>query len=261
MTRDGPGAHKREKYERKMTAATTFTPRVAAFALPADDTARRLHMGALASELGMETATYIGPFKRGRAGSSPKIFSNGPQLWLERYAECDYFRHDPLVRYARTSTIPTWWDRSICESEPEVAVVETGERFGLRAGLVFPVCAADGNLGILSFASHSISLSESDAQSAFAKGLLMATLMHRSVRDTLIEAGQAIKPQLTRREVECLKWIALGKSSWEISHIIGISEHGVLYHIRNVMAKYGVSNRHVAVRRAMEDGAIDWAAR
>ncbi|HVW52726.1 MAG TPA: LuxR C-terminal-related transcriptional regulator [Trinickia sp.] len=42
---------------------------------------------------------------------------------------------------------------------------------------------------------------------------------------------KARKPRLTPRELECLKWIAAGKSSWEISHIIGISEHGVLYHI------------------------------
>lgn len=152
-------------------------------------------------------------------------------------------------------------DRSICESEQEVAVVETAEQFGLGAGLVFPIYAADGHLGILTFASRTFSVVGLDVQIVFAKGLLMATLMHRGVQEMLAESAQAIKPRLTPRELECLKWIAAGKSSWEISHIIGISEHGVLYHIRNVMAKYGVRNRHVAVRRAMEDGLIDWTTR
>jgi len=244
-----------------MIAATTPAPRLGAFALPADDPARRLQLSELAREVGLETATYIGPFKHGGPPPAPKIFSNGPQPWVERYAEREYFRHDPLVRYARTTAIPAFWDRSICESEQEVAVVETGEQFGLRAGLVFPIYAADGYLGILSFASPSFHVSEVDVQFVFAKGLLMATLMHRGVQEMLAESERAIKPQLTARELECLKWIAAGKSSWEISHIIGISEHGVLYHIRNVMAKYGVSNRHVAVRRAMEDGLISWTVR
>ncbi|PRG00281.1 helix-turn-helix transcriptional regulator [Burkholderia ambifaria] len=244
-----------------MNSKWNIEPRLGGFSLPLEDSARRMYLAELAGDMGLEITTYIGPFKYSGGDPAPLIFSNGPQSWINRYAECEYFRRDPLVRYARKNAVPISWDRSICESDEEVVVVEEGEKFGLRGGLVFPTFSATYCSGVLIFSSSAFSMLEFDAPSLFAKGLLIATLIQRGVEDLFAEADQSIRPSLTRRELECLKWIAAGKSSWEISHIIGISEHGVQYHIRNVMAKYGVRSRHLAVRRAMEDGQIEWASR
>jgi LuxR family quorum-sensing transcriptional regulator LasR len=50
--------------------------------------------------------------------------------------------------------------------------------------------------------------------------------------------------------------VADGKSSWEISVILGISEHGVVHHMRNCMSKFGVHSRHLAVARATACGLL-----
>lgn len=57
---------------------------------------------------------------------------------------------------------------------------------------------------------------------------------------------------LTKREEECLTWTAGGKTSWEISVILGVSESTVTFHLRNVVTKLKASNRTHAVAKAMK---------
>lgn len=65
---------------------------------------------------------------------------------------------------------------------------------------------------------------------------------------------------LSDRERNCLSWVALGKSSWEIGRILSISENTVVFHIKNAMRKLGAGNRVLAVAKAVELGLIERAA-
>ena len=62
---------------------------------------------------------------------------------------------------------------------------------------------------------------------------------------------------LSTREKEVLNWLKLGKSSWDISVILGISERTVNFHIYNMMQKLEVVNRPQAVAAALYLGLID----
>jgi DNA-binding CsgD family transcriptional regulator len=62
--------------------------------------------------------------------------------------------------------------------------------------------------------------------------------------------------RLTMREVECLGWAAQGKSEWEISQILGISEHTAEKHLINARVKLGAVNRVHAVATALRRGVI-----
>jgi DNA-binding CsgD family transcriptional regulator len=48
---------------------------------------------------------------------------------------------------------------------------------------------------------------------------------------------------LTRRETECLKWVDEGKSDWDISEILAISEATVHAHIENAKKKMALRSR------------------
>ena len=48
---------------------------------------------------------------------------------------------------------------------------------------------------------------------------------------------------LTSREQSCLNWAAHGKTSWEISIILGITERTINFHFQNAYAKLGISKR------------------
>lgn len=62
--------------------------------------------------------------------------------------------------------------------------------------------------------------------------------------------------QVSPREKEVLNWLKQGKSSWDISMIIGISQSTVNFHIYNVMQKLGASNRPQAIAVAAHMGII-----
>ena len=57
---------------------------------------------------------------------------------------------------------------------------------------------------------------------------------------------------LTQREAEVLRWLAEGKTSYEIATILKISPRTVSKHLRRVYQKLGVENRHAAVAMAWE---------
>jgi DNA-binding CsgD family transcriptional regulator len=56
---------------------------------------------------------------------------------------------------------------------------------------------------------------------------------------------------LSAREREVLKWLRLGKTSWDISMILRISERTVNYHVGNIMKKLDVTNRLQAVSKSV----------
>lgn len=65
------------------------------------------------------------------------------------------------------------------------------------------------------------------------------------------------RPRLTPREQECLQWAALGKSEWEVSQILGISEHTAEKHLLNAKTKLGAANRVQAVAEAFRCGLLE----
>jgi LuxR family transcriptional activator of conjugal transfer of Ti plasmids len=62
--------------------------------------------------------------------------------------------------------------------------------------------------------------------------------------------------QLSQREMDCLNWAALGKSSCDIGTILTISENTVNFHVKNAMKKLETSTRIVAVIKAIQLGLI-----
>ena len=59
------------------------------------------------------------------------------------------------------------------------------------------------------------------------------------------------------REVEILVELAKGHSDKLIGRSVGISAHGVRYHLKNIYFKMGVENRLQAINRARETGLIE----
>ena len=64
---------------------------------------------------------------------------------------------------------------------------------------------------------------------------------------------------LSTREKDVLNWLKQGKSSWDISAILGISERTVNYHVYNIMEKLEAVNRPQALAIALRLGLIEIA--
>jgi DNA-binding NarL/FixJ family response regulator len=62
---------------------------------------------------------------------------------------------------------------------------------------------------------------------------------------------------LTLREIEVLKFVALGQSNKGIARTIGVSEDTVKSHMRNVLGKLGANDRTHAVTLALKRGIFE----
>ena len=77
--------------------------------------------------------------------------------------------------------------------------------------------------------------------------LLFEEIMSELPADCLLSYG------LTPREGEVLRWLAQGKSRFEIASILKISPRTVSKHLERVYLQLGVENRHAAVAMVQEE--------
>lgn len=86
--------------------------------------------------------------------------------------------------------------------------------------------------------------------------LLVAIIRKRLAR-TRRSAIWPDRVELNPREIEALSWAARGKTSVEISEIMGLSKRTVDFHIDNAREKLGVPTRIQAAVKAATSGLID----
>lgn len=62
--------------------------------------------------------------------------------------------------------------------------------------------------------------------------------------------------KITRREKECIRWASIGKTSWEISQILDISQRTVDFHLTNCIKKTNSTNRQHAIVKCILSGEL-----
>ena len=65
-----------------------------------------------------------------------------------------------------------------------------------------------------------------------------------------------ISPTLTRREVQCLRWAAAGKTDAEIGIILDLSVSTVRFHLRNAAERLGAKGRAQSIQLAVGLGYV-----
>ncbi len=184
------------------------------------------------------------------------LLSGWSTAWLERYVSQDYVQVDPVAHRLRASAAPFVWSECLADRpiDPTARqVIEEAAAIGMRDGLCVPLWGLDGRRSVLSLAAHRVDLSPSEL------ALMQLVAIHVQNRlQTLSDAPRA-EPRrgLSPRERECLRWIAAGKTSWEISSILGLSESTTEGYIAAATRKLGAANRTQAVVEAIRRGIID----
>ncbi|MEP9386182.1 LuxR family transcriptional regulator [Mesorhizobium sp. KR9-304] len=184
------------------------------------------------------------------------LLCDWPAEWLERYVARNYVDHDPVVSRMKQLPAPVQWSDAAggtkIDSDGEVVMGDAGE-FKLKDGLAFPLVTLDGQIVMVSLGGERIEMSNQE----FGMISLVATYAIGRAMQLLTEGNRAIDHiELTPRERECLTWAAAGKSEWEISQILGISEHTSEKHLLNAKFKLGAVNRVQAVAEAIRRGYI-----
>ncbi|MDC8758933.1 helix-turn-helix transcriptional regulator [Janthinobacterium fluminis] len=208
-------------------------------------------------KLGMEYYLYGARFVIDRNKSIDRILTNYSSAWRQKYEQQNYIEIDPVISHVANRLTPLIWRPETYSRPDQTAFFEEARAFGLAAGISYPVHGRNGDVGVLSFAvSRQCDDARKLLQMNVLHGPLIVNFVHQTMQSIVNKPGVALTSPLTKRELECLKWVASGKSTWEISRILGISEHGVVHHVRNMMSKFNVSCRHQAVVRASFCGLI-----
>lgn len=187
------------------------------------------------------------------------IIDNYPEKWRKYYDDAGLLKYDPVVDYSKSHHSPINWNvfekKSIKKESPNV--IREAQESGLITGFSFPIHTASNGFGMLSFA-HSDKDIYTD--SLFLHASTNVPLMLPSLVDNYQKINTTHKKSdsiLTKREKECLAWASEGKSTWDISKILGCSERTVTFHLTNTQMKLNTTNRCQSISKAILTGAIN----
>lgn len=214
---------------------------------------------SLARDIGYEKVLFGLVNSRHARLESAIVHSNYGEQWRERYDRSGFAYVDPTVSHCLTHSTPLIWDGATFVTSAQQTLYDEACAHGLRHGVTLPMHGPAGEFGVLSFASGS--LPDAAARQASLAALPTLALIRdyamasvTQLRD--VGARQEAPPRLTRRELEVLQWVTVGKSSWEIAKITNCSEATVNFHLANVRQKFNVNTRQQAVVKAITLGLI-----
>lgn len=187
------------------------------------------------------------------ARASAHLISNYPAGWTGHYLANRYETIDPVILEARKAPHSFSWGPLAdlhLRPESQAAFFEEAARFGIRGGFTIPFHDGRVQVAALTFAGdatqpkfdRTIERHETTLQ-------MVAALFHRAARRVLITDRIVDGVALTPREYECLSWSARGKTAWEISVMLGISQRTVVCYLERAKHKLGVFSLAEAVAR------------
>jgi DNA-binding CsgD family transcriptional regulator len=211
------------------------------------------------AQLGVERFTYA--IGNRRDGSRDGFFSTTyPAGWVERYLEQRHEADDVIVHRLAQTLRPFSWREVL--TNPHVtlaqkAVVDEATEFSLLSGAAAPICGP-GLMRARLVVASSMSPNEFEKMFAQARDLLnlIALYTHERALELVDEPTLEGRVALTARETEALKWTSRGKTSWEISEILSLSEATVKEHLKTACAKFDVRTKAHATALAIWGGYI-----
>ena len=187
----------------------------------------------------------------------PYFLANGwPRGWSDGSGQEGYHIDDPAAAWRQRPLNPFEWSGTAPAPEawpndPD-SLLATVETDGRRRVLV-PIIRASGSNACVTMAGE-----RPELEPKVRRAIQLVSVYAHAKAVSLIGCDKAVASarELTAREREALQWTAAGKSSWEISVILGISERTVNWLIARATEKLNAVNRTQAVVNAIRAGQI-----
>lgn len=216
---------------------------------------------SLARRQGFELVLYGVVGSRKAKLESAFLQSNYSSAWRDRYDADRLHYVDPTVSHCLKNSVPLVWDPETFNAPRQREFYEEASGYGICSGVTFPIHGPNGEFGVMSFASDSLPDAKEiqhylPALSLIRDYAFQSSLKFLNSSEEAASGPSDERPRLTRRELEVLNWVMVGKSSWEISKITNCSEATVNFHIANVRQKFGVSTRQQALVKAIGMGIL-----
>lgn len=130
------------------------------------------------------------------------------------------------------------------------------ETYGVGASIVAPAYLPGGVIGAVVWATPDATFDVARAFHAHAAELHILALRFVATYEEALAGSDKTPARLTRREIQCLKWAAAGKTDAEIGELVAISLPTVRFHVTNAARKLRAGGRSQAIQRAATLGYI-----
>lgn len=189
-----------------------------------------------------------------------------PSWITDNWFDHAYVRQHPIYLRCRFENMPfgvfyaQLWEPLAALTPGQQQMKKDMERLGIVAQITVPVHLAQGRTACVLWSTYNpVDLDEI----LNACGHLLLTIGHlfmaimQPVSDQRAIARQRELAYLSDRQIDCLYWLANGKTIQETSVILAISAHTVRQHLRVIMERLQAVNTVHAVALATQFGIID----
>lgn len=218
-------------------------------------------MGLITADLGFQYFALAHHVDLALTGATAIRLHNYPTQWADYYEANGLGVNDPVHRASHKTSIGFRWSRIpalVPLTSRDWRMLDRGRAEGIGDGFTVPANVPGEAFGSCSFAND-------EDRPVEDANLPLAQL----VGDFAFEAARRLwhvrdlpmleSPRLTDRQRDCVRWLARGKSDWEISEILDLSEETVTKHLKLARERYGVEKRTSLAIRALFDGTLSFA--
>ncbi|MBV4460242.1 autoinducer binding domain-containing protein [Pseudomonas sp. COR58] len=190
--------------------------------------------------------------------TKPRLFlvNNYSPAWQAAYSDNRYLEIDPYVIRALRSVKPVLWDAELKARAPDFW--QEAHSHGLSEGWGQTLLNSEAQ-GLVTFARGSQPITALELQTKQAELSWLAQITHLGLTRLQLMGAESVQPvpiELSQREKEILQWTADGKSSDDVSIILGISKRTVNFHINHCLKKLGCQNKIAAAVKASLMGLL-----
>jgi LuxR family quorum-sensing system transcriptional regulator CciR len=182
---------------------------------------------------------------------------NYPEEWAAELVARGYAADDPVHLASRRTNAGFGW----CElgnlirlERRHTKILARSRRFGLGPGLTVPANVPGEPSASCSFAVRAGR--ELPAARLHCAELVGAHALRAARR--LRPASPRARPHLSRRELQCLRLVALGKTDWEIAQILSLSPHTARQYVKRARAAYDTVSRTQLVVYGLRDAWLNF---
>ena len=189
------------------------------------------------------------------------ILKNYPDYWVDYYLEKSYDAIDPVRLQAMQRVEAYTWDALINEMElsnKQQRMFNEAQEVKLLCGVGVPLRGPGGAVAAIGLASTDPGVDRDLRTMVTVQALSSQFYTRYWVLNEKCEFKRPI-PELSEREKDVLRWLALGFSKRQASDRLNLSIHTVDYHVRSIFCKLNVSNITAAVYLAVSYGLLPYS--
>ena len=213
-----------------------------------------------AQNLGFNTVSAISFFDRVGEPAEFLTVDNTPTAYLKIYTSAQNYRRDPVMQHCKNSGRPIVWNQSTYVKAGHEDLWEQQAPYGYCTGISVALHMPKGRHFLVGVDRDQVLPKDPQTLSRLVADLQRFTVYaQESAARVLLPAPpdpEDSAARLTPRELEILRWTLEGKTAWEVSRILSISETMAVSQANSAMRKLHCVTKLQAALKAQRLGLL-----